>query len=39
MNAEQATGFNNASARSSENVRRELWFSTFVCRTEHFTRE
>ena len=31
-------GFNSASARSSENARHQLWFSSFVCRTEHFTR-
>ena len=31
-------GFNSASARSSENARYQLWFSSSVYRTEHFTR-
>jgi hypothetical protein len=35
--AQQATGFNSASAGASENARHHLWFLSFVCRTEHFT--
>jgi hypothetical protein len=36
--AQQAAGFKTALARSSGNARHQLWLSSFVCCTEHLSR-